>query len=69
MKKYIINFLQKIINLLQDDTYCSVCGSCGITDCCGIDSFLDNHIKGKTNCLYEKDLIEDIKEKYKEYEN
>lgn len=64
MKKYIIKLLQKIINFLQDYPYCCICGTCGETGCCGIERFLDNHVKGKTNCLYEEDMIEEIKEIY-----
>ncbi len=67
MKKLIINILQRIINKLDNDyPYCNTCRSCGITECCGIENFLYKHVKGKTNCLYEQDIIENIIEKYED---
>lgn len=61
MKLKIIHLLNKVINWLQkDELICPTCNSCGFIDCCGVKDFLDNHIKGKTNCLYETFIIHDI---------
>lgn len=43
-----------------DSPYCEVCGHCGYIECCGIDTFIDKHIKGKTNCKNEEGIITDL---------
>ena len=37
----------------DESPYCEVCGTCGYIGCCGVDNFLEKHVKGKTNCLEE----------------
>lgn len=70
MKLKIIHLLNKVINWLQkDELICPTCNSCGFIDCCGVKDFLDNHIKGKTNCLYEEDIMNDINEIVNNYLN
>lgn len=55
---------------IEDDiawgTYCKECGGCGEVGCDGIVAFLNKHVRGKTNCLYEEAYIEDIIQMYKE---
>lgn len=45
----------------DDPIYCPVCSHCGDTCCCGIEGFLEHHIEGKTGCLYEKEILDDIR--------
>ena len=40
--------------------YCPVCGTCGYTGCCGVKSFLEKHVKGKTNCINEDVMIDEM---------
>lgn len=47
------------------DPYCPICGTCGYVGCCGIENWLEKHIKGKTNCTHEESMIEEIKDLYK----
>lgn len=42
------------------NVYCEICGSCGIEGCCPVERFIRDHVKGKTNCLYEDTYIEEI---------
>lgn len=47
----------------EDDVptcYCKNCGGCGEVGCDGIKDFLNKHVKGKTDCMYEESYIEDI---------
>lgn len=53
---------------IEEDIYCKGCNGCGYVGCDGIKSFLANHVKGKTDCLYEGSYIEDILEIYKDSE-
>ena len=53
--------LQKIYGEENESPYCEICGHCGEIGCCGIESFIENHIKGKTNCKNESAIIEEIK--------
>lgn len=48
----------------EEDIYCKVCGGCGEVGCDGIKSFLEKHVRGKTDCLYEDSFINDIEEFY-----
>ena len=43
-----------------ESPYCEVCGHCGEIGCCGIRNFIDEHIKGKTNCKNEAYIIQDL---------
>lgn len=43
-----------------ESPYCEICGHCGYTDCCGIIGFLNEHVKGKTNCKHEEQIIEEL---------
>lgn len=45
-----------------ESPYCEVCGTCGYIGCCGVDNFLEKHVKGKTNCKNESLMIEEISE-------
>lgn len=46
----------------EDDynPYCEVCGTCGYLGCCGIRNFIEEHIKGKTNCKNENIIINEL---------
>lgn len=44
----------------EEDLYCPVCSGCGEVGCDGIRSFLEHHVRGKTDCKYEESYIEDI---------
>lgn len=46
----------------QDIPYCPICGGCGYIGCDGVESFLDDHVKGQTSCTNEGMFISDIKE-------
>lgn len=45
---------------MEDDYYCKVCEGCGEVGCDGIRGFLEKHVRGKTDCKYENEFIEDI---------
>lgn len=50
---------------MEDDIpspYCEKCGHCGEIGCCGIKSFLEEHVRGKTNCRYEDEILDEIEE-------
>lgn len=40
--------------------YCEICGTCGYLGCCGIRNFIEEHIKGKTNCKNEDIVINEL---------
>ena len=44
----------------EQSPYCEVCGTCGYLGCCGIKNFIDEHIKGKTNCKNENLIISEL---------
>lgn len=44
----------------EQSPYCEVCGHCGEIGCCGIRNFIEEHIKGKTNCKNEDFVIRDL---------
>ena len=50
-----------------DEIYCPVCGHCGEIGCCGVEEFLNKHVKGKTNCLHEEKIIEELLEMLEDY--
>lgn len=52
--------------LVKFDPYCPECGSCGYTECCGIESFLEKHVAGKTNCIHEEQIVREILALFKE---
>jgi len=58
--------VEEIQSSICDEIYCKTCGGCGEVGCDGIESFLNKHIKGKTDCLYEESYITDIIEFYKQ---
>ena len=43
-----------------ESPYCDVCGHCGYIGCCGVVGFIENHIKGKTNCKNEDNICEEL---------
>lgn len=51
-------------NANEDEVYCKICRGCGEVGCDGIKSFLEKHVRGKTDCLYEDSFINDIEEFY-----
>lgn len=44
----------------EQSPYCEVCGHCGEIGCCGIRNFIEEHIKGKTNCKNEEYIIYEL---------
>ncbi len=44
----------------EQSPYCEICGHCGEIGCCGIRNFIEEHIKGKTNCKNEDCVISDL---------
>ena len=59
------NFDPPLVKELEEDIpspYCDVCGHCGEIGCCGVSCFLENHVRGKTNCRYEDEIIDEIEE-------
>ena len=48
------------MNEEEYNPYCEVCGHCGYIECCGIVNFIEQHIKGKTNCKNEECVIDEI---------
>ncbi len=44
----------------EQSPYCEVCGHCGEIGCCGIRNFIEEHIKGKTNCKNEEFIVDDL---------
>lgn len=44
----------------EESPYCEICSHCGDIGCCGIINFVENHIKGKTNCKNEDSVIKEI---------
>ena len=49
--------------------YCKECGGCGYIGCDGIRSFLEKHVKGKTDCSEEASFIAEIIEFVEDHEN
>jgi len=49
------------------DMYCPVCGGCGFIGCCGVEEFLEKHVRGKTNCRHEGQFIDEIKALWEQY--
>lgn len=43
-----------------ESPYCEICGHCGDIGCCGIRGFIEEHIKGKTNCKNEDGIVQDL---------
>ena len=65
-------YLKYIFDRFEDwrhPVYCKYCGSCGEVGCCGIEKFLRTHVEGKTNCLHEGSMLNDIREAYKTLED
>mgnify|MGYP001613220012 FL=1 len=59
------------VKFLDEDPagiYCEKCNGCGEVGCDGIETFIDKHIRGKTNCQYEESYLTDIINIY-EYED
>lgn len=56
MKRLLVKLYDRIVG----PVYCPRCGSCGEEGCCGIERFLNTHVKGKTTCLHEEQMIEEI---------
>lgn len=58
----LLNDLRVQVDLLEDPVYCPTCDHCGETGCCGFVGFLEKHVRGKTNCLYETEILNDLEE-------
>lgn len=54
------------IDLIEDPVYCPVCEHCGETGCCGYIGFLEKHVRGKTDCIHEEEILNDLEEWIKE---
>lgn len=54
--------VQVEIDNIENPIYCPECGHCGETGCCGFIAFLEKHVRGKTNCLYEQEILNDLEE-------
>ncbi len=44
----------------EGSMYCPVCGTCGYIGCCGVKNFLEIHVRGKTDCQEEAQMIKEI---------
>jgi tyrosyl-tRNA synthetase len=55
------------IEFVEDDPeiYCKECDGCGEVGCDGIETFLNKHVNGKTNCLHESSYLFDIIDIYR----
>lgn len=62
----VIDQVEVQLLLIEDPIYCPVCEHCGETGCCGYINFLEKHVRGKTNCLYEETILDDLEEWIKE---
>ena len=49
------------------DLYCPKCGHCGEIGCCGIAGFLEKHVRGKTDCPYEEEILDEMIEMFEYY--
>lgn len=58
----LLDDVQVQIDLIEDPIYCPVCDHCGETGCCGFVGFLEKHVRGKTNCLHETAILDDLEE-------
>lgn len=58
----LLDQVQVEIDLISNPIYCSTCGHCGETGCCGYIAFLEKHVRGKTSCLYEEQILNDLEE-------
>lgn len=69
INREIEDFLTQVqiqIDLIEDPVYCPVCEHCGETGCCGFIDFLEKHVRGKTNCIHEEKILNDLEEWIKE---
>lgn len=57
----------KLINYNYDGSYCPHCDGCGEVYCDGVFSFLENHVRGRTNCTEEDRFIDQIEELWEDY--
>ena len=55
-------------DIRPENFYCKTCGGCGYIGCDGIRSFLEKHVKGKTNCSEESSFIAEIIEFVEDHE-
>ena len=44
----------------EESYYCEKCHGCGYIGCDGVESFLKNHVSGKTDCKHEEQFIDEI---------
>ena len=50
-----------------ESCYCPTCDGCGEIQCDGVASFLEKHVRGKTNCSEENSFIDQIEELWEDY--
>lgn len=50
------------IDVIENPIYCPKCDHCGETGCCGFIGFLEKHVRGKTDCIYEDQILDDLEE-------
>lgn len=50
-----------------ESMYCPKCGGCGYVGCCGIQQFLETHVRGKTDCTEEAGFIQEIIDAVRDY--
>ena len=48
----------------EESYYCEKCHGCGYIGCDGVESFLKNHVSGKTDCKHEEQFIDEIIEHF-----
>ena len=54
--------IQVELDNIENPIYCPKCDHCGETGCCGFIGFLEKHVRGKTDCLYETEILNDLEE-------
>ncbi len=71
INREILPFLDDLriqVDLLEDPIYCPICEHCGETGCCGFIGFLEKHVRNKTSCLYEEQILNDLEEFINDHE-
>lgn len=69
INREILELLDEIeaqVGLIEEPVYCPVCDHCGETGCCGFIGFLEKHVRGKTDCIYEDQILDDLEKWIKE---
>lgn len=61
-KKKSVKKTKKVPVSNSESFYCPHCGGCGFIGCDGVQDFLEEHVRGKTNCRQEGLFIDQIVE-------